>query len=72
MENVILNEFDAKVEHIDGDKKISTARLTKNEAAIRLVQKWMKDQSGYDEKMWKNLKNTIAENRLSERKKFSD
>jgi hypothetical protein len=44
----------------------------KNEAAIRLLQKWISDESGYDEAVWPRVKQAIEENRLSERKRFSD
>jgi hypothetical protein len=44
----------------------------KNEAAIRLLRKWMADESGYDEKAWPIAKKAIEENRLSYRKRFSD
>ncbi len=45
---------------------------TKKENAIRLLQEWMADDSGYDEKIWESLKNNIEENRISERKRFHD
>jgi hypothetical protein len=44
----------------------------KNEAAIRLLQQWLTDESGYDEAVWPRVKQAIEENRLSERKRFSD
>jgi len=44
----------------------------KNEVAIRLLQAWLADESGYDEKAWELLKKTIEENRLSNRKRFDD
>jgi hypothetical protein len=48
------------------------ARRAKNEAAIRLLDKWLADESGYDEDVWPRVKVAIEENRLSERKRFSD
>lgn len=39
----------------------------KNNAAIRLLQEWLSDESGYDEEYWPFIKNVIEENRLSER-----
>ena len=44
----------------------------KNEAAIRLLQTWISDESGYDEAVWPRVKQAIEENRLSERKRFRD
>jgi hypothetical protein len=44
----------------------------KNEAAIKLLQEWANDESGYDEKIWPVVKKAIEENRLSIRKKFND
>ncbi|MEQ8172887.1 MAG: hypothetical protein ABRQ38_28650 [Candidatus Eremiobacterota bacterium] len=44
----------------------------KNEAAIKLLQEWANDESGYDEKTWPVVKKAIEENRLSIRKKFND
>jgi hypothetical protein len=49
-----------------------TVQRAKNEAAIRLLQKWISDESGYDEAVWPRVKEAIEENRLSERKRFSD
>ena len=44
----------------------------KNRAAVRLLRKWMADESGYDEKTWPIVKKAIEENRLSHRKRFND
>lgn len=44
----------------------------KNEAAIKLLQEWADDESGYDEKIWPVVKKVIEKNRLSTRKKFND
>lgn len=43
----------------------------KNEAAIRLLDRWLADDSGYDEDVWPRVKAALEENRLSERKRFS-
>jgi hypothetical protein len=45
-------------------------RAMKNEAAIRLIESWLADESGYDEAVWETVKSTIEENRLSARKRF--
>ncbi len=47
-------------------------RQEKNEAAIKLLQEWTNDESGYDEKIWPVAKKAIEENRLSIRKKFNE
>ena len=48
------------------------ARREKNEAAIRLLRKWMDDESGYDEKTWPIVKKSIEENRISHRRRFDE
>jgi hypothetical protein len=47
-------------------------RCGKNEAAIRLLEKWLADDSGYDEEVWPRVKAAIEENRLSDRKRFTE
>ena len=42
----------------------------KNEVARRLLQVWLADDSGYDEKAWKIAQKTIEQNKLSNRKRF--
>ncbi|MDZ7312037.1 MAG: hypothetical protein ONB45_12280 [candidate division KSB1 bacterium] len=44
----------------------------KNEVAMRLLQTWLADESGYDEKVWELVKKVIEENMLSNRKRFDD
>jgi len=36
----------------------------KNEAVIRLLEQWLADESGYDERTWPIVKRAIEENRL--------
>ena len=48
------------------------AQRHKNEAARRLLQEWLADDSGYDEEVWPKVKQLIEENRLSPRKRFCD
>ena len=48
------------------------AQRHKNEAARRLLQEWLADDSGYDEEVWSEVKQLIEENRLSPRKRFCD
>jgi hypothetical protein len=44
----------------------------KKEAARRLLQEWLTDDSGYDEEVWPKVKQIIEDNRLSPRKRFCD
>lgn len=53
------------------DDALAIQRI-KNQVAIHLLQVWMADESGYDEKVWEQVKKGIDENRLSNRKKFDD
>ena len=48
------------------------AQRQKNEAARRLLQEWLADDSGYDEAVWPKVKQLIEEHRLSPRKRFCD
>ena len=52
------------------EKTILTALRERNEAAIKLLDKWSDEEAGYDETGWPKLKRTIEKNRLSERKRF--
>ena len=49
---------------------VVVTQQAKNRAAIYLIQQWLDDESGYDQKAWPILKQTIEENRLSTRKRF--
>jgi len=48
------------------------AQRQKNEAARRLLQEWLADESGYDEEVWPKVKQLIEDNRLSPRRRFCD
>ena len=48
------------------------AQRLQNEAARRLLQEWLADESGYDEDVWPKVKRLIEDNRLSVRKRFCD
>jgi hypothetical protein len=41
-------------------------------AAIDLLNAWLADDSGYDERTWPELKKAIEENRTSYRRRFGD
>ncbi len=44
----------------------------RNQSAINLLNEWLANESGYDERVWSVAKNAIAENALSARKRFDD
>ncbi len=39
--------------------------------AIALLESWLADDSGYDERIWVRLKRAIEKHRLSHRRRFS-
>jgi hypothetical protein len=42
------------------------------ERAIRLLDEWMADESGYDEETWPELKAALDRDRLSSRRLFDE
>ena len=50
----------------------ATAQQTSNEAAIALLDEWLRDESGYDENVWHELVEVIERHRLSARKRFEN
>jgi hypothetical protein len=55
--------------HRDGQEL--QLQRTGNRAAIRLLDTWLADESGYDEQAWPELKKFIEKHRLGRRKRFS-
>jgi hypothetical protein len=45
---------------------------SKPEAALKLLEEWLQDESGYDEETWPELKEALERDRLSERKLFHE
>ncbi len=43
----------------------------KNEALFRLLDEWMADESGYDERVWPIVKRALEENRSGYRRLFN-
>ena len=43
-----------------------------SEACIQLLNEWLADDSGYDEKNWPKIKAMIEENRTSSRTLFNE
>ena len=44
---------------------------TRNQQAIDLLSQWLADDSGYDERVWPEVKKSIEEHRLDRRKRFA-
>jgi hypothetical protein len=44
----------------------------KNAAAIQLLNSWLADDSGYDERVWPIVKKAVEDNRTSLRGRFSE
>ncbi|RJP33873.1 MAG: hypothetical protein C4527_03660 [Candidatus Omnitrophota bacterium] len=49
---------------------IPSLQENRNAKAIKLLDEWLSDQSGYDENVWPKLKKLIEVHRLSARKQF--
>jgi hypothetical protein len=41
-------------------------------AVIALLDRWLRDESGYEEESWPELKEALHRDRLSERKPFDE
>ena len=54
----------AGVQRLERLVEPAAKQLAKNEAVIRLLEQWMADESGYDERTWPIVKRAIEENRL--------
>ncbi len=52
-----------------GKQKIAPSRANE---AIALIERWLSDESDYDEKTWPELKAALDQDRLSERKLFDE
>jgi len=48
------------------------SRRERHAAVIALLDKWLADESGYDENTWPGLKEQIEESRTSTRRRFGD
>lgn len=69
-------DISLQIEHdsviVTPQKQNEQVQRDKNEAARRLLQEWLADESGYDEEVWPQVKQLIEDNRLSMRSRFSD
>lgn len=50
----------------------ATLQRARNQSAINLLNDWLADESGYDERVWPTARKAITENALSSRKRFDD
>lgn len=50
----------------------SSPRKRGVDGLLDLMEEWMSDESGYEERTWPELKKNIEANRMSYRKRFSD
>ena len=46
--------------------------VAKNKKVITLVESWLNDKSGYDQRVWPKLSRAIEVNRLSNRKRLKE
>ena len=59
-------------EHSDEQGDAKSSQMKKNQKVIELLNEWLADESGYDEREWPAIKKLIEDNRMSYRKRFSD
>ena len=50
----------------------ASAQTTRTRKLAKLLDKWLADESGYDERVWPVVKKAIEDNRPSYRKRFRD
>ena len=65
-QNPVIEE--AESDHDDA----MTVQRARNERAIEFLHSLMADASGYDERVWPEVKRSLEENRTSSRKHFDD
>lgn len=60
------------VKKLGSRRRAQALQKARNEAVISLLNRWLADESGYDERVWPIVKKAIEENRTSYRKRFRD
>jgi hypothetical protein len=55
-----------------GDEGKPIVGRSRAREAIALIDRWLSDESDYDEKTWPELKAALDRDRLSDRKLFDD
>jgi hypothetical protein len=63
IENLDALDHDGKLAVLDFSRRLRKGERRPNVAAIRLLDEWMADDSGYDEESWPELKEAIDRNR---------
>lgn len=53
-------------------RRSKRAQKARTQKLFKLLNKWLADESGYDERVWPILKKAIEENRAPTRRRFSD
>ena len=59
-----------KMERQEKERKPQGEQTTKAEQAIRLIDDWLADASGYDEQTWPTLKESLEKNRSAGSRKL--
>jgi len=54
------------------DEPSRPAVAARRRAALRLLDEWLSDRSGYDEETWPALKQSLEADRASSRRLFGD
>jgi hypothetical protein len=65
----------AEAPKASGPVRGSTKRMSRgkrNATAIRLIEGWLADGSGYHERAWPKVKKAIEDNRLTRRRRFCE
>jgi hypothetical protein len=63
IENLDALDRDGKLAVLDFSQNLKKEEHRPNLAAIRLLDEWMADDSGYDEETWPELKGALDRNR---------
>ncbi len=63
IENLDALDRDGKLAVLDFSRNLRKEEQHPNLAAIRLLDEWMADDSGYDEETWPELKEALDRNR---------
>jgi hypothetical protein len=63
IENLDALDRDGKLAVLDFSRRLKKREKHPNLAAIRLLDEWMADDSGYDEETWPELKEALDRNR---------
>lgn len=58
--------------HAKSPRMGESAQKTKIRKLRKLLETWLADESGYDERVWPIVKKAIEDNRPSYRKRFRD